>query len=85
MHTRSPDQLRINEIDAGSELEIDHFHPIMHGGDDEWDNLVYACPACNRNKASYWPSPDTPPHMLLLHPPRYNGFGGELFEPIQHR
>jgi hypothetical protein len=58
----------ISEIDAGSELEIDHFCPIIHGGDDEWDNLVYACPACNRNKASYWPSPDTPPHMLLLHP-----------------
>jgi len=58
----------ITEIDAGSELEIDHFHPIRHGGNDEWDNLIYACSACNRNKASYWPSPDTPSHMFLLHP-----------------
>ena len=58
----------VSEIDAGSELEIDHFQPISHGGSDERENLVYACPACNRNKASYWPLPDTPPHMHLLHP-----------------
>ena len=58
----------ISEIDAGSQLELDHFQPIKHGGTDDWDNLVYACPACNRNKASYWPSLDTPPHMYLLHP-----------------
>lgn len=58
----------ISEIDAGSELEIDHFQPVRHGGADELSNLVYACPACNRNKASYWPLPDTPLHMHLLHP-----------------
>ena len=46
----------ISEIDAGCELEIDHFQPIKYGGTDEQDNLVYACTACNRNKASYWPS-----------------------------
>lgn len=58
----------VSEIDVGSELEIDHFQPINHCGSDEQDNLVYACPACNRNKASYWPFPDAPPHMHLLHP-----------------
>ena len=58
----------VSELDAGSELEIDHFQPVSHDGSDEWDNLVYACPACNRNKASYWPLPDAPPHMHLLHP-----------------
>lgn len=58
----------INEIDAGNELEIDHFHPTKHGGADELENLVYACPACNRNKAYYWPSLDAPPHKYLLHP-----------------
>ena len=57
----------VSEIDVGSELEIDHFQPTSQRGSDELDNLVYACPACNRNKASYWPSPDTPPHMHLLH------------------
>ena len=36
----------ISEIDAGSQLEVDHFHPLKHGGTDDWDNLVYACPAC---------------------------------------
>ncbi|MEK8016272.1 MAG: HNH endonuclease signature motif containing protein [Candidatus Parabeggiatoa sp.] len=58
----------ISEIDVGSELEIDHFQPIRSGGTDEWDNLVYACPACNRNKASYWPSVDAEPQRHLLHP-----------------
>lgn len=58
----------VSEIDVGSELEIDHFQPTSQRGSDELDNLVYACPACNRNKASYWPSPDAPPHMHLLHP-----------------
>lgn len=58
----------VSEIDVGSELDLDHFQPISKGGSDAQENLVYACPACNRNKASYWPSPDTPPHMHLLHP-----------------
>jgi hypothetical protein len=58
----------VSEIDAGSELEIDHFQPTSKGGSDELDNLVYACPACNRNKASYWPLSDASPYMRLLHP-----------------
>ncbi len=58
----------ISEIDAGSELEIDHFQPIKYGETDERDNLVYACPACNRNKASYWLSLDAESHRHLLHP-----------------
>lgn len=58
----------VSEIEAGSELEIDHFQPVKHGGSDAIDNLVYACSACNRNKAAYWPRPDSPPHMHLLHP-----------------
>ncbi|MFO7538178.1 MAG: HNH endonuclease [Chloroflexota bacterium] len=58
----------VSETDVGSELEIDHFQPISQGGSDELENLIYACPACNRNKATYWPSPDTPTHLNLLHP-----------------
>jgi hypothetical protein len=58
----------VNEIDAGSELEIDHFQPISRGGSDDLENLIYACSACNRNKATYWPSPDVPTHLSLLHP-----------------
>lgn len=58
----------VSEFDVGSQLEIDHFQPSSQRGSDELDNLVYACPACNRNKASYWPSPDAPLHMHLLHP-----------------
>ncbi len=55
----------VNEVEAGSKLEIDHFQPISSGGTDELGNLVYACTACNRNKASYWHSSDT---QELLHP-----------------
>ncbi len=58
----------VSEFDVGSELEIDHFQPISHAGSDKQENLVYACPACNRNKASYWPLADAPSHMRLLHP-----------------
>ncbi len=58
----------ITEISAGSELEIDHFQPRSQGGPDSINNLIYACAACNRNKADYWPSPETPSHRQLLHP-----------------
>ena len=42
----------------------------VHGGSDEIDNLVYACPACNRYKSAYWPAADAPEHLRLLHPGR---------------
>ena len=58
----------VTEVDVGNELELDHFQPLSQGGNDGRDNLVYACPACNRNKASYWPSTNAPSHMRILHP-----------------
>lgn len=57
----------IQENDIGSELEIDHFQPLIVGGSDGFENLVYCCSACNRNKREYWPADET---MRLLHPRR---------------
>lgn len=31
-------------------LEIDHVHPLAHGGTDELENLVTSCWDCNRGK-----------------------------------
>ncbi len=45
----------VTETEAGGQLEIDHFRPRSHGGEDALDNLVYACPTCNRFKGDYWP------------------------------
>ncbi|MEO7330346.1 MAG: HNH endonuclease signature motif containing protein [Minicystis sp.] len=59
----------VHEDDAGATLTIDHHRPRAHDGDDEDDNLVYACPRCNDHKGSYWHEHD-PPHVRLLHPLR---------------
>src|SRR5690242_14368929 len=32
------------------QLEIDHVHPVFHGGHSTEDNLVTACVPCNRAK-----------------------------------
>lgn len=58
----------ISEVDVGSELEIDHFHPTGKGGTDEPQNLVYSCTTCNRFKSNYWPPDNTPQTFHLLHP-----------------
>ncbi|MBP7999693.1 MAG: HNH endonuclease [Chloroflexi bacterium] len=58
----------VAEIHVGSELEVDHFRPLTHGGTNDLDNLIYACSACNRFKADYWPEEDDPDSFYLLHP-----------------
>ncbi|MFO0756736.1 MAG: HNH endonuclease [Byssovorax sp.] len=57
----------VHEDDAGATLALDHHRPRAHRGEDQSDNLVYACPRCNEHKGSYWHE-DTPPHVRLLHP-----------------
>ena len=44
----------IGESETGAELTIDHFMPRVAGGDDNFDNLVYACHACNEFKGQAW-------------------------------
>lgn len=36
-----------SEIETGSESTVDHFRPTARGGDDDADNWVYCCGACN--------------------------------------
>lgn len=59
----------IHEDDAGATLTVDHHRPRACGGDDEDDNLVYACARCNDHKGVYWHEKH-PPHVRLLHPGR---------------
>jgi hypothetical protein len=55
----------VREVDAGSQLTIDHFRPRTHQGTDSEDNLVYCCFACNHFKSDYW---QTEQNRQLLHP-----------------
>jgi HNH endonuclease len=52
-----------SEINIGSQLTIDHFHPKSKGGSDDLDNLIYACHACNEYKYNYWPSSKDAPRL----------------------
>jgi 5-methylcytosine-specific restriction endonuclease McrA len=36
----------VPETDIGGDLQIDHYRPITKGGEDDLDNLVYACVHC---------------------------------------
>jgi len=61
----------VHEAEAGSELEVDHFRPRAAGGQDDLDNLLYCCAACNRFKGDFWPSVDPlTTARRLLHPGR---------------
>lgn len=51
-------------------LTVDHVIPRHRGGGHTWENLVAACPACNRRKGNRTPAEA---HMTLLRPP---------FEPV---
>lgn len=63
----------VSEVDAGGELTIDHYQPISAGGDDNDENLVYACSRCNLFKSDFWPGPqDLEFGHRILHPSRDN-------------
>lgn len=57
----------LHETDAGATLTIDHFQPRTQGGQDVFDNLVYACHACNQHKSDHW---DPESIERILHPVR---------------
>lgn len=57
----------VTETESGGELELDHFRPRSHSGQDTPDNLVYACPTCNHFKGDYWPPSGAGPDLMLLH------------------
>ncbi|MEW5986767.1 MAG: HNH endonuclease [Chloroflexota bacterium] len=58
----------VSETLFGGELEIDHYQPLIRGGSDAPDNLIYACTTCNRFKGSYWPDENATSDLYLLHP-----------------
>ncbi len=55
----------VRESDAGARLTLDHFRPRSQGGNDDLDNLVYCCHACNEFKGDYWRDEED---QRLLHP-----------------
>lgn len=57
----------VHEREVGAELAIDHFRPRSAGGTDDLDNLVYCCPACNRNKGDFWSGTAAAVSARLLH------------------
>lgn len=80
----------VAETATGAELTVDHFQPRAAGGNDQFENLVYACHRCNLYKGAYWPSPeDLDAGLFILHPHRQdltqhikeNETAGEL-EPL---
>lgn len=59
----------VTEATVGGELTIDHHRPKAAGGDDEDDNLVYACIKCNQYKGDFWPDQDdVAQDRRVLHP-----------------
>lgn len=47
----------IAETEAqGVGFQIDHFVPQVHGGTNDYDNLMWSCQICNRAKSAIWPN-----------------------------
>jgi hypothetical protein len=58
-----------SEVDAAGELTVDHYRPVSGGGDNNNDNLVYACSRCNLFKGDFWPDAlDQQRTHRVLHP-----------------
>jgi hypothetical protein len=61
----------VSEVDAGGELTVDHYLPVVAGGDDRDGNLVYACIRCNQFKGEFRPTPEDQEQVRrVLHPHR---------------
>ena len=61
----------VSEVEVGGELTADHFLPISAGGEDNVENLVYACIRCNQYKGAVIPVATNLGHEHpLLHPLR---------------
>lgn len=55
----------ISEVDAGSQLTVDHFQPRSQGGLHVPENWVYSCHACNEFKGDWWQPREV---KRILHP-----------------
>ena len=45
----------IAETDTDDVMTLDHYCPQSRGGENNADNLIYACRFCNEFKINYWP------------------------------
>jgi hypothetical protein len=47
-----------NECGGSESMHLDHFRPKVHFSDliNDPNNLVWACPGCNRFKGEHWPA-----------------------------
>ena len=61
----------VSEEDVGGDLTVDHFVPVVAGGDESDGNLVYACFRCNTFKGEFHPTlEDLVYGRRVLHPLR---------------
>ena len=59
----------VSEAETGGELTVDHFRPVVAGGGEDADNLVYCCFRCNTYKGDFFPNAlDLQHGRRLLHP-----------------
>jgi hypothetical protein len=65
----------VTEEQVGSGLTIDHFQPQVTGGEENLENLLYCCYACNSFKGDWW-NPDGVDR--ILHP-----FNEDIQEHLQ--
>ena len=64
------------------QLTIDHVIPRHQGGQHQWENVVSACPSCNRRKAGRTPGQARMKLACKPHPPR---FGALFYIPYHYR
>src|SRR5439155_15395059 len=61
----------VSAAEVGGELTVDHFRPVVAGGDESDENLVYACVRCNQYKGALSSEATELTHgWRLLHPLR---------------
>ena len=66
--------------DAASYNEVEHFRPRKHFNDltFDWNNLMYACHRCNKEKGDQFPGKTVDPYVAL-------GFAeNDYIEPTEH-
>lgn len=60
----------IGEADTFIGCEVDHIISLKHGGDNDLENLAYACPYCNRHKGTDIASLSGSGTLVRLYNPR---------------
>jgi len=63
-------------------LTLDHISPRYRGGEHTWENVVSACPACNRRKAGRTPAEA---NMKLIKPPARPRDGRPFHIPLKYQ